>query len=276
MTPVARALWFIESKVECGMTLAEIALFAGVSRYHLCRAFGEATGLSVMRYVRGRRLSRAARQLADGAPDILTVALDAGYGSHEAFTRAFREQFAVTPETVRAQGNLAALTPMEPIRMDETPRIELAPPRFENHGPLLVAGLGERYRFETNHGIPAQWHRFIPHIGHVPGQIGMTTYGVCCNADGTGNFDYIAGVEVASFDDLPAEFSRVRIPERRYAVFSHHNVSTMRDAVRFIWSRWLPSSGHEVADAPDIERYDERFDPETGTGTIEIWIPLAR
>ncbi|MEW6641264.1 MAG: AraC family transcriptional regulator [Pseudomonadota bacterium] len=276
MTPVGKALWFIESKIERGATLAEIAHFAGVTRYHLCRAFGEATGLSVMRYMRARRLSLAARQLADGAPDILTVALDAGYGSHEAFTRAFREQFATTPEVVRAQRSLAALTPMEPIRMDEAPRIELAPPRFETHATLLVAGLGERYRFETNHGIPMQWHRFIPHIGHVPGQVGMTTYGVCCNSDGDGNFDYIAGVEVASFDDLPKEFSRVRIPERRYAVFTHRQVSTMRDAVHFIWSRWLPASGHEVADAPDIERYDERFDPATGTGTIEIWIPLQR
>jgi AraC family transcriptional regulator len=48
-----------------------------------------------MRYVRGRRLTEAAKVLSDGAPDILTVALDAGYGSHEAFTRAFRDQFGV-------------------------------------------------------------------------------------------------------------------------------------------------------------------------------------
>lgn len=276
MTPVARALWFIESRVECGATLAEIAHFAGVSRYHLCRAFGEATGRSVMRYVRARRLTLAARQLADGAPDILTVALDAGYGSHEAFTRAFREQFALTPEAVRTRRNIEALTLVEPIRMGEPAFIELAPPRFESHGALLVAGLGERYRFETNHGIPAQWQRFIPHIGHMPGQVGMITYGVCCNSDGSGNFDYVAGVEVTSFDDLPEEFSRVRIPARRYAVFTHHHVATMRGAMRTIWTRWLPASGHEVADAPDFERYDERFDPATGTGAIEIWLPLAR
>jgi len=44
---------------------------------------------SVMRYVRGRQLTEAARCLASGAPDILAIALEAGYGSHEAFTRAF-------------------------------------------------------------------------------------------------------------------------------------------------------------------------------------------
>jgi len=276
MTPVARALWFIESKVECGTTLAEIALFAGVSRYHLCRAFGEATGLSVMRYLRGRRLSRAARQLADGAPDILTVALDAGYGSHEAFTRAFREQFATTPEAVRAQRCLEPLVLVAPIRMDEDRIIPLAPPRFERCESLLVAGLGERYRFETIQNIPVQWQRFIPHIGHISGQTGEASYGVSCNNDNAGNFDYVTGAEVTSFDDLPETFSRVRIPARRYAVFTHDHVSTIRAAIYSIWNSWLPTSGHEVADAPDFERYDRRFDPDTGTGTIEVWIPLQR
>jgi AraC-like DNA-binding protein len=56
--------------------------------------------------MRGRRLSEAARVLANGGPDILSVALDFGYGSHEAFTRAFRDQFGLTPESVRAQRHL--------------------------------------------------------------------------------------------------------------------------------------------------------------------------
>src|SRR6202035_1143537 len=103
---------------------------AGVSRHHVTRAFGEATGLSVMRYVRGRRLSEAAKSLANGAPDILGVALEAGYGSHEAFTRAFRDQFGPAPETVRAQRHLDNIPLVEPIRMDQTLLAELPPPRF--------------------------------------------------------------------------------------------------------------------------------------------------
>ena len=132
MHPVGKALWFIETRLADDISLAEIACFAGVSRYHLLRAFGVATGQSVMRHVRGRRLTEAARHLAAGAPDILTVALDAGYGSHEAFTRAFRDQFGLTPEAVRAQRHLDNITLVEPIRMDESLIIELEPPRFEN------------------------------------------------------------------------------------------------------------------------------------------------
>jgi AraC-like DNA-binding protein len=104
MNPAQKALWFIESHLAEGLTLDEIAGVAGISRFHMVRAFAAATGLSVMRYVRARRLSEAARALANGAPDILTLALDADYGSHEAFTRAFRDHFGVTPEAVRGSG----------------------------------------------------------------------------------------------------------------------------------------------------------------------------
>src|SRR5215470_4426255 len=102
MNPAQKALWYVESHLADSLTLDEIAAVAGVSRFHMVRAFAEATGMGVMRYVRARRLTKAARALAKGAPDILTLALEADYGSHEAFTRAFRDHFGVTPEQVRA------------------------------------------------------------------------------------------------------------------------------------------------------------------------------
>src|SRR5919201_4732969 len=110
MNPAQKALWYIESHLAEPLTLDEIANIAGISRFHLVRAFAAATGFSVMRYVRARRLSEAARALAAGAPDILHVALEAGYGSHEAFTRAFREEFGKSPDSVRAGACVASLT----------------------------------------------------------------------------------------------------------------------------------------------------------------------
>ena len=277
MDPVGKALWFIESHFAGEITLDDIAAAGGVSRYHMSRAFGVATGRSAMRYVRGRRLTEAARSLANGATDILAVALDVGYGSHEAFTRAFRDQFGLTPEQVRAQRHLDNIELVEPIKMDQTLIADLEPPRFENGKPLLIAGLGARYTCESSKAIPAQWQRFVPHIGNVPGQIGRVAYGVCCNSDDAGNFDYICGVEVADFSELAAEFSRVRLPEQRYAVFTHReHISTIRRTVNTIWNKWLPESKHEAADAPDFERYGESFDPQTGTGGVEIWIPIKR
>src|ERR1700694_3200859 len=143
MNPAQKALWFIESHLGRQLTLDEISGVAGVSRFHMVRAFGAATGLSVMRYVRARRLSEAARALAGGAPDILELALEADYGSHEAFTRAFRDHFGVTPEAVRAATRLDNLELQEPIVMDSTVIDNLQAPCFQPGKPLLVAGICE-------------------------------------------------------------------------------------------------------------------------------------
>jgi AraC family transcriptional regulator len=275
MNPADKALWFIESHLADALTLDEIAGVAGVSRFHMVRAFAAATGFSVMRYVRARRLSEAARALASGAPDILNLALSADYGSHEAFTRAFRDHFGVTPETVRASTCLDHIKLQEPILMDSTLTNNLQTPRFETGKPLLVAGLGERYNFESGAAIPGQWQRFHQTVPDIPGRVGPVAYGVCCNGDDAGNFDYIAGVEVSDFSDLPREFAKVRIPEQRYAVFTHKDhISTIRRTVNTIWNQWLPASGLKAADAPNFERYGENFDPVTGNGGLEIWVPV--
>jgi AraC family transcriptional regulator len=275
MNPAQKALWYIESHLATALTLDEISGVAGVSRFHLVRAFAAATGFPVMRYVRARRLTEAARALAAGAPDILALALDADYGSHEAFTRAFRDHFGVTPEAVRTATCLDHLKLQEPILMDSTASDHLNPPRFETSKPLLVAGVSERISEENGAGIPALWQRFHQSVADLPGRVGPVAYGVCCNGDDAGNFDYIAGVEVADFSDLPREFMRVRIPANKYAVFTHReHISTIRRTISAIWNHWLPQSGFQAGDAPNFERYDENFDPHSGNGGLEIWLPI--
>jgi AraC family transcriptional regulator len=275
MDPIQKALWFVESHLQDPLTLDEVAGRSGVSSYHLTRAFAAVTGHSLMRYVRARRLSGAAQKLALGPPDILAVALDAGYGSHEAFTRAFREQFGLTPEQLRAKGHLADITLMEPIAMDSTPLANLTEPRFETAKPLLLTGIAERYNCEASAGIPSQWQRLQPFFGSIPGQVGQTAYGACYNFDDEGNFDYMCGVEVADFSDPPAGFATLRVPAQLYAVFhQREHISTIRSVLAAIWSNWLSASGHKAADAPTLERYGAEFDPMTGGGGFEIWIPI--
>jgi AraC family transcriptional regulator len=277
MNAIEKVLWFIESHFASEITLRDLAKAGGVTRFHMTRAFGAATGRSIMGYVRGRRLTEAAKALSNGAADILSVALDAGYGSHEAFTRAFRDEFGVTPETIRARGHLTKIELIHPIKMDETLLIKLESPRFVSSKRLLLAGLGERYTCETSAAIPSQWQRFLPHLNHIPGQLGGTAYGVCCNSDDAGNFDYVCGVEVKGFARVSADWSRVRIPEQRYAVFhQREHISTIRSAWNTIWNNWLPESGYEVVDAPNFERYGNDFDSVTGTGGFEIWIPIKK
>ncbi|MET1079585.1 MAG: AraC family transcriptional regulator [Pseudomonas sp.] len=275
MHPVAKALWYIESRVEQELSLAQIADVCGLSRFALSRLFAAHAGCSVMRYARARRLSEAARLLAAGAPNILGLALDSGYASHEAFTRAFREHLGRTPEQVRAQASLDGVQLMEPIRMKPLESVALAAPRFEQGPALLIAGLSERFTFDTNEGIPTLWSRFARQIETLPGRLGWVTYGLCCNPGEDGSFEYLAGVQVRRLEDLPAHFTRLKLPARRYAVFTHQGpVTTLHQTVHVLWNHWLPASGLRVADAPEFERYSEDFNPLAGTGVVDIWIPL--
>jgi AraC family transcriptional regulator len=132
--PVEKALWFIESHFGREITLDDVAGACGLSRFQMSRLFSRAVGASVTAYVRGRRLTQAAHALAEGAPDILAVALEAGYGSHEAFSRAFRDQFGLTPAKVRSRGALDGLALVGPLREDPSVAVDLAPPRFETRG----------------------------------------------------------------------------------------------------------------------------------------------
>jgi AraC family transcriptional regulator len=275
MDPVRKAIWYVESHSREEISLDDIAAACHVSAFHLTRAFATTTGLSLMRYVRARRLSEAAKRLADGAADILRVALDAGYGSHEAFTRAFRDHFGLTPEQARARRDLTHLPLTEALAMKTTPEIQLPSPRFETIKPLSLVGMTEHYSCQSAAGIPDQWQKFSPRLGTIPGQVGKVAYGVCYNVDRDDNFDYLCGVEVASSAELPHGLTRLQVPAQKYAVFTHRgHVSEIRAVFSAVWSKWLPQSGYEAASAPVLERYGPEFNGENGLGGFEVWVPI--
>jgi AraC family transcriptional regulator len=272
----SKALWYIESHLNEDLALDRIAGAIGVSPFHLCRAFPVFTRSSVAAYVRARRLSNAAQALSGGARDILSVALEAGYGSHEAFTRAFRQQFDMTPEEVRARGALNRLALQEPLRMNPT-HVPAAPtPRIVSRDAFLVFGLSQHYMAGENAGIPSQWSRFGPHIGHLAHEVRGVSFGVVYNVDAQNNFDYLCGVEVSEFPSTPEAFTRLRVPAATYAVFEHRDhISSIQATFTAIWERGLADAGVTAADAPTFERYDARFDARTGLGGLEIWVPIG-
>lgn len=271
--PVEKALWYVESHFCEEIRLPELAEICGVSPTYLSRVFPLVLGLSLKAYLRRRRLSEAARRLAAGAPDILALALEHGYGSHEAFTRAFRDEFGQTPESVRAQRHTQNLFLLEAIRVQTHVPRDLEPIRMESSGRLLVAGLQEHYAGDTA-GIPSQWQKLVPHLGCVSQQVGPYAYGVCHNF-GEG-FDYLCGVEVSSPVGLPSGWVSLELAaDQLYAVFHHsEHVSLVRYTCDSIFSGWLPRSGYQAAEAPFFERYGPEFDGRTGQGGLEVWVPV--
>jgi predicted transcriptional regulator YdeE len=153
--------------------------------------------------------------------------------------------------------------------------LQLDAPRFENAPAMNIAGLNASYNRETRSGIPAQWCQFVPRMGQIPAQKSPMTYGVSWNCQPDCKFDYLTGVEVSDPSMLPGDLTVVKVPAARYAVFplSKH-VSTMPATFDTIFSKWVPDCGLPVADGPCFERYTPEFNPQTGMGGMEIWVPL--
>ena len=148
-------------------------------------------------------------------------------------------------------------------------------PRFADQAPIIVAGLVERYNRKTKGKIPQLWQRFATCIGTIPGQVGSNAYGVCYNYGPDGSFDYLCGVQVAGSRSVPDGLTAVEVPRKTFAVFSHTgHVSELSATWQAIFADWLPTSGCTLDKEPNFERYTEAFDPQTGTGLVEIWIPL--
>ncbi len=275
MDPVQKALWFVESHFHAPITLDEIAIASQVSTYHLSRAFAASTGRSLMRYVRARRLTEAAKQLAAGAQDILPVALDAVYSSHESFSRAFKDHFKLTPEQVRSQGHVNNLSLTEAIALNTVPPPIMSPPRIKSLQPLWLAGIVSRHPCDSPTGIPNQWQRSAPLLRQLPKPLSNVAYGVSFNFDDDANFDYICAVEVGRDEELPFGLVRLDVPAQKYVVYIHSgHIAGIRATFSAIWSKSLPTLGCEPTKGPTLERYGPEFSPNTGLGGVEIWIAV--
>lgn len=279
MQAIQKAVWYIETHLGAPLAFEEVAEASGLSRFHLSRTFAGLVGLPVVAYLRGRRLTEAARALAGGAPDILQVALAAGYGSHEAFSRAFREQFGLTPDELRARRSTDRLQLVEAIRMPDAQSAVIEPAAIRVRAAMLFAGLRKYYRFEDRGGIPSLWQIFAPHMGAIPGETPYVSYGLNlapANPKDEMGFDYMCAVEVKSLDDLPEGLSGLRIGSRTWAEFRHTGHVSSIGATCAAAGDWLAKSGRATTGGgmEMIEFYPKEFDPRTGMGGCEVWVPV--
>jgi AraC family transcriptional regulator len=154
------------------------------------------------------------------------------------------------------------------------PEAVVQPVRMVTGQAFLLAGLRRWHAFKTaSQSIPEQWQEFAPQLP-LPGQQGRITYGALCGVR-LGEMEYLSGVEVDDFAGLPAGMGRMRIRPQHYAVFWHAGpIQTIGQTWTACVHTWLPASEFDSAEAPDFERYDERYDPATGLGGVEIWVAV--
>ncbi len=270
MSLLDKLIWQIECHMDEPLTLQLLSQRCAVNVHHMCRTFQLGTGMSIMAYIRARRLSEAARVIAGGEADILNTALAAGYGSHEAFTRAFSAYLGVPPRAVKRARDLSNLRLMEPLEMNKDMMIDVAKPEIRERGAMRVVGIGATCRSGDISGIPALWQALNARayeIGDGP------AYGVSHDMEPSGDFHYLAGMESKG---TPDGMTALDIPAHRYAVFTHDgHIADLPRTIYTIWNKALPDAGLEPAPAPEFELYDHRFDAGTGRGVVEIWVPIA-
>jgi len=156
----------------------------------------------------------------------------------------------------------------------------LIEPRIVNSQPLLLAGLRETMDQHAAQTIPLLWQKFVPFIGTTPHQVGHTCFGICGASDASQQiFYYMAAIEVSDFTHLPQELSPLILPSQCYAVFPHNeHVSRIKETIDAVFDEWLPQASvtHANQSLHFFERYTENYNPETGLGGMEIWLPIHK
>ena len=148
----------------------------------------------------------------------------------------------------------------------------LSPDRFEDRDGFLLAGLRRRHSMAAAvAGVAEQWQQLLA-APEIPGRIGAVYYGALCGGDAAG-IEYLAGVEVASFEPLAAALGRMRVPPQRYAVFRHPPTAPLVDSWRAILA-WLEEGPFASAHQPDFELYRDAPGRAAGQG-VEIWVGVV-
>ena len=291
-----RVVAYIDARLDENLPLADLAAQAHFSAFHFHRLFTAWMGETLGDYLRRRRLEVAAlRLITQPSTPVLGIALMVGFGSGEAFARAFKLRFDCSPSQWRRQQRQARQSKMDQAlgKIDQAAKTG----RTEDEGstnphresPMNVQVIDRqtvrvaalRYVGPYGPGVAQFWQQhFYPFLAQH-GLLGRPIYGISHddpNIAAPENCRYDTCVEVAADFVLPAGAHLAEIPGGRYATMAFKGTSgQVNDAWQSLMRDWLPDSGYQLDGRPTFEYYppDASFDQATGEFTCEIVIPLA-
>lgn len=282
-----QAIIYIEGRLGEDIKVEDVAKAAGYSYYHLNRQFSAVLGESVGGYIKKRRLAEAAKELIYTDKRIIDIALDCGFESSEAFSRAFKAVHRVSPQVYR-RNRLDTFISAK-MRLDTGLLNHLAcnvtvHPKIVELPEIMVAGVRGETTLRDNR-LQDLWSRANSVSTQIPNRVaGGRGFGICeaCreNTLYTMNdavlFTEVAGVEVTSFEGLPDSFVRKILPGGRYAVFTHRgSLSKLSQTFEYIWGTWFLTTKEEMDGREDFELYDERFlGYDNPDSELDLYIPV--
>ena len=147
-------------------------------------------------------------------------------------------------------------------------------PEIKSKPAFTVVGMKYRGKNKDKE-IPQLWFKLGPRMNEIKRRIGPA-YGVTDNYnEESGEFDYVAGIEVDSSADIPEGMVSIDVPEQTYAVFTS-TLPKLFETYHQFYESWLPQSGYNRAHGPELELYDETFNPADENSILYIYIPVMR
>ncbi|MER7231784.1 AraC family transcriptional regulator [Streptomyces olivaceus] len=275
----------VEEHLGAEPDVPALAAALGTTEYHLRRMFSSLAGMPLSEYVRRRRMTVAASDVVRGGDDLLSVAVRYGYGSTEAFGRAFRAVHGAAPRDVRRDGGplrtqpqlrfrltVEGSTPMD-TRFADRPAFRLI--GHATRVPLIHEGVNPHIR-EHVAALPPEAHVRLKALGDTdPAGLLQVCDDLAPDSAQGSELTYLHGVAVSAATPAPDDLDAIEVPAGTWAVF--RSSGAFPDALQTTWaataSEWFPSNPWRLRPGPSIVAVLERA-TDFSTATSELWLPV--
>lgn len=273
------AINYIEEHLEDEINYEQVAKIACCSTYHFQRMFSYMANVPLAEYIRRRRMTIAAVDLQNNNEKVIDIALKYGYNSPTAFNRAFQRIHGITPSEAKIKGALIKAFPPISFKITIKGDVEMNY-KIEQKDSFRIVGVAQSLHkeieknFET---VPKMWQKAAESgtVEKLVSMMNLEPMGVlgvsACNEEEEWKY-YIA---VASDKAMDKEFEEYIVPKSTWAIFYGEGAMphSIQELEKRIITEWLPTSGYEYANAPDIEVY---LSADSQNAKFEVWIPIVK
>lgn len=274
-----KAINYIEEHITEEIDYEQVAKVACCSAYHFQRMFAYMANVPLSEYIRRRRMSLAAVDLQSTDDKVIDIALKFGYSSPTAFNRAFQSVHGIAPSFVKKGG--VSLKSYPPLSFEITVKgVEEMNYRIEEKEAFRIVGVSQPLEkdIEKNFAVvPQLWQKAamdgtIPKLAQMMDSQPMGILGVCACFEQEQWRYYLAASSTKPASDNLEEYL---VPAFTWAIFSGSGVcpQAIQELEQRIVTEWLPTSGYEYANGPDIEVY---LTSDPSNSQFEVWIPVTR
>lgn len=280
-----RLVDLVEEHLSDELDVDGLAGTLGTTGYHLRRMFSSLAGMPLSEYVRRRRMTVAAGEVVRGERDLLSIAVRHGYGSSEAFGRAFRAVHGAGPGDVRRDGGPLRTQPQIRFRLTvegnipmHTRLVDRPAFRLAGHAtrvPLIHQGVNPHIQ-EHIAALPPQEHVRLKALGDTEPQ-GLLQVSDDVDPDGREGTEltYLHGVALTRDTPLPDGLDAIEVPAGMWAVF--RTSGPHPQALQTTWAatatEWFPSNPWRLRPGPSVVAILDRSEDFT-TATCELWLPV--